>query len=430
MPSVVRGLTVPLDSPLPASLLGALKDYRRLVNELVREAITTGKTARGSLSRFARDRAFALELTGQHAVVAAEVALSLAKGHRRRLRLSRPSSVPYLLRPFLQADRSTFHLDPGSGKVRLSLRNGVWCSFHLRIAPYHRAVLASPGVRVKQLHVSPSGVALFVERPAPEPFRPESLIALDTNESSLDGVAIEPKLQQLVTVPFPEVRTVQGRHVGRRRRLARKKATDRRVGRMLLGREGRREHNRVTSRLHVLSRQLVDTARAHRAAIALEDLTRLPLPRRRGRRLRPRGAPRSPGLRRRLSSWPRRELHRQIAYKAEERGVPVYWVNPFRTSVTCPRCGDIQRRSRVGPVFDCPSCHWRMDRQLNAGVNIGQTVLRDYGRVELAGLRLDLDALFEEARKPRYPFEKSDGHGPSGGRGRDSFGPPETPGLG
>jgi len=60
-----------------------------------------------------------------------------------------------------------------------------------------------------------------------------------------------------------------------------------------------------------------------------------------------------------------------------------------------------------------------MDRQLNAGVNIGQTVLRDYGRAELGGLRLDLDALSEDAMRSLYPFEQSIGQGRSGGRGRD-----------
>jgi len=62
-----------------------------------------------------------------------------------------------------------------------------------------------------------------------------------------------------------------------------------------------------------------------------------------------------------------------------------------------------------------------MDRQLNAGLNVGRTALREIP--ELGGLRLDLDALSDDAMRPRYPFEESDGHGRSGGRGRDSKGP-------
>lgn len=426
MPAVLRSLRLSLVGGLPSSLLVVLGDYRVLVNEVLREALLTGKTARGSMARFARDRAFVHQLTGNHAAVASEIALSLAKSHRLRFRRGFSPETPYVRRRFLRTDTKTFHFDLGTGKVRLSLRNGEWCSFFVAVAPYHREILDRPELRVKQLQVSEQGVVLFLEKSAPEPYVPTSLLALDTNESSLDGVTVTPARSRTTRVAFPGVRVVQGRHSKRRRDLHRKKANDRRVARTLLRKEGCREHHRIESRLHSLSKRLVEAAARARGAIALEDLTRLPLPRRRSWRA---GGPlprrSGPSLRRRLSSWPRRELHRQIEYKAAERGVPVYWVNPFRTSTTCPRCGVYQGpRSRVGTVFDCGSCGWKMDRQLNAGVNIAQTVLRDYGRTELGGLRLDLDALSDDTMRPRYPFEKSRGQGRSGGRGRDKAGPP------
>ncbi|HXQ94761.1 MAG TPA: transposase [Thermoplasmata archaeon] len=423
MPTVCRALRFRLSGELPPSLRLVLNDYRVLVNEVLREALLTGKTARGSMSRYARDRALVHQFTGNHAIVASAIALSLVKSHRSRLRRGLPSKVPYVRRPFLRTTPETFHFDVDSGKARLSLRNGEWCSFFVTVAPFHREVLAPLDVRVKQLHVSEQGVVLYLEKSVPEPFEPAALLALDSNESSLDGVTVTPVQTRAAHVPFPDVRVVQARHSKRRRDLQRRKARDRRVARKLLGKEGRREHHRIESRLHILSKRLVQGAvRAH-AAIALEDLARLPRPRRWSRTA---GGPfpmrSGPRLRRRLSSWPRRELHRQIEYKAAERGVPIYWVNPFRTSTTCPRCGVFNGpRSRVGTVFDCASCHWSLDRQLNAGANIAQTVLRDFGRAELGGPRLDLDALSKDARRPRYPFEKSRGQGRSGGRGRDDI---------
>jgi IS605 OrfB family transposase len=383
-----------------------MSDYRLLTNEIVREALLTSKTSRGALSRFARDRAFVHRLTGQHAVVAANIALTLVKAHRKRLRRGATASPPYVRRRFLRTNPQTFHFDPASGKIRLSLRSGEWCSWLVLVAPYHREVLATPGTRIKQLHVNEQRVVLYLEKSAPDPYVPNAVLALDTNESSLDGVSVETAGAEWVRAPFPEVRSIQARHVARRRLLARKKAHDRRVGRILLGREGRRERHRVRSRLHALSKSLVEQALHQRAAIALEDLTRLPLRRRRS----------GPRFRRRLSSWPRGELHRQIAYKAAERGVPVYWVNPFRTSITCPRCGEITRpRSRVGTTFDCAHCGWSRDRQLNAGLNVARTVLREIP--ELGGLRLDPDALSDDAVRSLYPPERSGGHGRSGGEG-------------
>jgi len=129
-------------------------------------------------------------------------------------------------------------------------------------------------------------------------------------------------------------------------------------------------------------------------------------------------------LRRRLSSWPRRELHRQLEYKAEEQGVPVIKVDPRNTSKSCPRCGEVkERRSRVGRVFVCAKCGWRCDRQVNAGLNICRTVLREVlqgpSNSGLGGLRLDPDALPNDAMRLLYSPGDAGAHGRSGRDGSD-----------
>jgi putative transposase len=413
-----RSLVISLTRTLPPTIRHLLAEFRLLVNEGLREALVKGRTSRGSLSRFALDRAAAARVNGQYGIQACELALSLAKGHRRRLRRGRHSRVPYVRAPFLRTSARCFHINPVSGKVRLSLRAGEWASFEAAFSNYARERLSEPGVRLTQLQLTPALLVLVLAKESPELYEPTSLYALDTNESSLDGIRLRhcPSLGTTPTPPresrtrstppraaaysearlgrirFPEIRSIQSRYFAVRRKLARKKAHDRRVARRLLRLQGWRVRHRVHSRLHFLSLRLVERAARERAAIALEDLTGMPV--RRGV---------SSRTRRRLSSWPRRELHRQIAYKAEDRGVPIYWVNPRRTSTTCPRCGEVtkQHRSRVGPKFRCAKCSWSMDRQLNAGVNIGQTVLREH-RAELGGLRLDPDAVLNDARRPLY----------------------------
>ncbi|MCI4335491.1 MAG: zinc ribbon domain-containing protein, partial [Thermoplasmata archaeon] len=170
-----------------------------------------------------------------------------------------------------------------------------------------------------------------------------------------------------------------------------------------------------SSRLHRLSKGLVGTAEAEGAALVLEDLHL------------PRVRPGSRRMRRRLSPWPQRELHRQLQYKAEERGIPVLTVNPAYTPKTCPRCGVRKdRRSRVGRVFVCDHCRWRRDRQVNAGLNICRTVLSELpeGAMKggLGGLRLDLDALAHEAMILRYDPGSAGSHERSGRSGRVSPG--------
>lgn len=234
---------------------------------------------------------------------------------------------------------------------------------------------------------------------------------MDTDERSLDGVLVRNRRKPTpVVVSFPEVATIQHRHFAGRRRLAKKKAHDRRVGRRLLNQEGKRERRRIVQRLHLLTKMLLAQAKKRKAALVLEDL-HLPQGGGRGRR-----------MRRRLSSWPQGELHRQLEYKAADLGVPILKVNPRYTSKTCPRCGVRKdRRSRVGPVFRCAECGWRCDRQLNAGLNIGRAVLREAGSrsmtAGLGGLRLDPDALSDNTMRLLYAPGHAGAHGRSGGEG-------------
>jgi IS605 OrfB family transposase len=163
----------------------------------------------------------------------------------------------------------------------------------------------------------------------------------------------------------------------------------------LLAREGRRERARVKQRLHLATKALVRVANRVRAAIVLENLTLY-------------GAGgRSRRMNRRLSSWLRREIHRQIEYKAALAGVPVIKVNPAWTSKTCPVCG-ARRRDRVGKVFVCLMCDWEMDRQINAGMNILKSALASNEALARA-VRFQPGALRDDVVIPLYDLPAREG---------------------
>jgi len=63
-----------------------MDEFRLLVNLCLREALSTRVTSRRALSRFAADRALEAQVTGSIGLAAADIARSLASGHRRRLR--------------------------------------------------------------------------------------------------------------------------------------------------------------------------------------------------------------------------------------------------------------------------------------------------------------------------------------------------------
>ena len=227
----------------------------------------------------------------------------------------------------------------------------------LPLSEWHRSFLSDSAWALGSLTITPERMIVAIRTTAPPSHEPTSVIALDTNEDSLDGAVAARNAAGLVTIPLDGVRKVQATHFRRRCRLAKRKACDRRVQRRLLDHEGRRERNRVSQRLHRVSIALVQTAAAAKAAIVLENLT-----------LHGAGG-RSHRMNRRLSSWPRSELHHQIEYKAALAGVPIIKVNPAWTSKTCPVCG-ARRRDRVGQDFVCSVCDWEMDRQHNAACNI------------------------------------------------------------
>jgi putative transposase len=404
MPCAYRSLVCELASPLPPQVLFLLQDFRVMVNRGIRHALENHLTAKGSMVKFGQSLAREYHVNGAHGQTAMGIALHLVKGHRRRVRQGKGCKVPYVFKPFLRADDVTFHITLETGLVRLSLRNGEWAEFDIRLSQYHREFINS-GI-IKQLALNSRRVVLFLEKEIPEKYVLTSMLALDTNERSLDGISLTSEGAMPVSISYPEVSVVQHRHFVRRRKLSKKKCNDRRVMRRLASKEGRREHNRVSQRLHLISKGLVELAVREQSAIALEDL-HLPKGGGNGRR-----------MRRRLSSWPRREIHRQIEYKAEERGVPIIKVDPRYTSKTCPRCGEIkQRRSRVGQVFICDKCGWRLDRQINAGLNICRTALAqlqtEVEKRELGGLRLDPDALANDAMILLYAPGNAGAHGVS-----------------
>jgi putative transposase len=376
---------VPWDDP---RLKWLLSEFRLLVNESIRAALQGDHRSRARLTQAAyRDLSARHAIYKQYIPSAFEVALSVLKVYRRRTRKGKRTATPFMRRLMPKAENQSYWLDRETGRLRIPIRGTEGVQLHLPLSEWYRSFLSDPTWGLGSLTVVPGKIVLVVRKEASRAYEPQGAIALDTNEDSLDGIVAAGDAASTVTLPLGGVRKVQAIHFARRRRLARKKANDRRVARRLLRREGRRERNRVRQRLHRVSKGLVRFAKAARAAIVLEDLT-----------LHGAGG-KSRKMNRRLSSWPRREMHRQIEYKAALEGVPVIKVNPKGTSRTCPACG-ARRRGRVGRVFECP-CGWRMDRQLNAGMNILQTAIVSHEALARA-VRLRPRALRDDAMSPLY----------------------------
>ena len=251
-----------------------LAEFRLLVNESIRIALREGLRSRTRLTLAAYQ-----VLSRGHAVYkqyipsAFEVALAVLKAHRRRLKRKRRSSAPYLRKLMFKAENQSYSLDRETGRLRIPIRGTEGVQLHLRLSEWHRSTLSDPAWGLGSLTVVPGKIIIVVRKEAPKPYEPKKAIALDTNEDFLDGVVAFDGGMVPTSLSFGCVRRIQQTHFRRRRRLAAKKAHDRRVMRRLLNREGRRERNRVRQKLHLVSKRLVQFAANGKAAIVLEDLT-------------------------------------------------------------------------------------------------------------------------------------------------------------
>jgi len=368
-----------------------------MVNRAIRYGIQNNITSKFGLCRqlyaaFRRDH----PIYAKHIVSSFEIAASILKNFRRRVRRGLQTRTPFVRRLFLKTENQAFRLDRRTGSLSLPIRAREHIELVLPLSAYHRRFLDDDELSVGSLTVLTDRVILILRKERPAAYTPAGVIALDTNESSLDGVYAEGNNIAFIRAPFPEVRRIQQTHFRRRRALDKRKSNDLRTRNRLVRREARRERQRVRQRLHRIANAVVDLAEQRRSAIVLEDLA---IPAMSGPSRR---------MNRRLGSWPRSEIQRQIEYKAQWRGVPVVKVNPKNTSRKCPICGWRQqsrtRASKSDGLFECWDCGWSLNRQLNAGLNILKTALASE-EVLARAVWFQPGALRHDAVIPLYSLE-------------------------
>lgn len=343
-----------------------LKDFRLMTNKVIRFGLLNNCSSLGAMCRGVY-RALRSEhnVYSQHVSQACSVGVSILRNHRRRVRGGLSSSPPFVKRAFVRIENQAYTLDRATGHLRFPIRAGRHVAVQLPMSEYHRTVFSDPTIRLGTLTLSESMAAIAISRDVQGELTPHSVLAFDTNETSLDGVIATQAGLSAVQVPFSEVRKIQATHFRRRRRLSTKKAHDLRTQTELLSREGRRERRRINYRLHEVTNAVIETARLMQSAIVIEDL----------QGLRPHTYSRK--LNRRIAQWPRRRIHQQLEYKARWIGIPLIKIDPRNTSQTCPTCGSLcGRKGGISKdvMFRC-GCGWSANRQTNAALNILKTAI-------------------------------------------------------
>ncbi len=159
------------------------------------------------------------------------------------------------------------------------------------------------------------------------------------------------------------VKSIRHRH-NRLRAKLQSKGT-RAAKRLLVRRKGK-EARFGSHQNHVISKRIVQTAKALSYGIAVEELGGIS-----------KRATVAKRQRRTLHSWSFFQLRAFIEYKARLSGVAVKAVDPRNTSRTCPECGSIDKANRKSQSqFLCVQCAYAAFADHNAAVNISRAACK------------------------------------------------------
>jgi IS605 OrfB family transposase len=122
-----------------------------------------------------------------------------------------------------------------------------------------------------------------------------------------------------------------------------------------------RERRYVNTVLHQVSRAFVNSLREG-DVVVMEKLTGIRSNAKHGK-----------SRNRDFHSWAFRKLQSFIEYKALERGIPIVYVQPRNTSITCPRCGHINKANRRSrSLFRCVRCGFQDNADHVASLNLSR----------------------------------------------------------
>ncbi len=233
--------------------------------------------------------------------------------------------------------------------------NPVWLP--LRLSKQAEAYLFASRLRDSKLVAGQNGrlwMHFAVTREV-TPIQPRAVLAVDLGEKRLATTVL------LTKEGFRESRFYGKKARGIRRHYAwlRKRLGERKLlGVMRKVKDT--ERRKVNTLCHQISYAIVMQAKASNAGIVLGDLKDI-RSRARGRR-----------MNRIIANMPYLKLTRQIEYKANWEGIPVYLVSERGTSKTCHSCGSTDTSRILQSVFECHNCGLVYNADLNGAMNIAK----------------------------------------------------------
>jgi len=184
---------------------------------------------------------------------------------------------------------------------------------------------------------------------------------IDINEDSVDCLLVNYDKNEAVLFSIRhDIREIRTNY-RRIRKSIQNKVKNPRLRDKLLAKYGFRERKRVEDRLKKITTLLTEIAKEYNADLIRENLKDLKL----------NDKKKSKQLNYRLSTFPYRKFTKHIDYKFYERGLNIVKVDARKSSITCPICGYVDKRNRIGKeTFKCRRCGFTFNAQYVACFNL------------------------------------------------------------
>ena len=361
-------------TPSP-ELLELLNEFRIMVNDCIQIGLARSITSMKALSENAYHKLEGYDAPARYRLTAISKAAGILRNYRHILKKCPRVKKPYASKPML-TDCYFFKII--DNMLRLPVRPGEYV--HIPLNAY---VLRSiEGYTVRSVCLTACTLSITFSKEITQ-IEPVGLIGIDCNLDNITTASSDRVVKRYDFSRATEVRE------NCRQAMRGFRRNDHRVRKQLYSKYGRIQKNKVNWIAHNASSDIVRQAKEKRLGITVESLKGI-------RRLYRKGNGQGRDHRARMNGWGYAELQRQIEYKADWEGIPVFYVHPSRTSSVCAICSCKVAECSGRRVY-CQHCEKLVDRDENAALNILN-----------AGLRFSLKGVAGEARRRNPEDERKE----------------------
>jgi len=324
--------------------------FKDMVNHCIRIGLENNVSTLKKLSLLSYHKLSEYNIQSKYKLTAISQACGRLSQMKRDIKKGRVVKSPFVQKPFLV---SCYGFKINWMLLSFPVANRQYANILLN---NHTVSKLAEDIEPRSFTITSNSLSISVRKEISE-IKPESVIGIDRN---LRNVTISTPAENIMYKTNKLLAIKENTmHV-----IASFRRNDRRVkGRFYVQKRGRRSR-RIQQYLHKISKDIVARAVQQKAMIVFEDLKGI-------RKLYRKGNGQGNKYRRKLNSWSFYELQRQVEYKARWEGIPVRYVNPRRTSMLCPICGDrLQEDKQNRRKLLCSNCMKSMDRDVVASMNI------------------------------------------------------------